>query len=501
MKSRDSNGAKATSTSPKAGRYKAPILSYFPSGLTPRPVQAQVLKELERAWDTHDVFVLNVPTAGGKTAIAQTILAWQDFASYIVPSNLLLDQCRETAPHLAYLYKREAYWCGQNEQSCESAHRKALCDECKTQRACPYRKALERAQRSTSVVCNYWTALAHGLYKNTLIIDEAHQALETLKGLATKRIWQREYNWPNTIRNLEDVHNWLTSLGGAVGEDKKLLKLAKELEATKPSTLVHRTVEDLRGNPTPVLKMIPLDVRDENPILWPYKQVRKIVLMSATIAKPDVDCMGLGNRRVKYLEVDSPIPADQRPITVCPIADMSFKNQDQAVPDVAEWLEQMIEQHEGEKGLVHAPYSLVPKLLEYLDSDRLMYHTKENKDEVYQAWRDSGPEQGMVLLCSGMYEGLDLAYDAARWQVITKVPYPSLADPGIRAKMEEDAEWYAWQTAKTIIQAAGRVCRTPTDFGQTFVVDKSFLRLYNQSRDLFPMWFTDAVTIEEEADV
>ena len=92
-----------------------------------------------------------------------------------------------------------------------------------------------------------------------------------------------------------------------------------------------------------------------------------------------------------------------------------------------------------------------------------------------------------------MYEGIDLPYDAGRWQILAKVPYPSLADPAIKYMASIDEEYYAWETIKTVLQACGRICRTPEDYGVTYIFDKSFERLYNQNNELWPLWFQNSV--------
>jgi len=92
-----------------------------------------------------------------------------------------------------------------------------------------------------------------------------------------------------------------------------------------------------------------------------------------------------------------------------------------------------------------------------------------------------------------MTEGIDLAYERATWQVIAKVSYPTLIDPAVYAKFQQDPDWYQWQAIRGVLQAAGRVCRSKDDFGVTYVIDSAFRRLYEDQPDLFPDWFKEAV--------
>jgi Rad3-related DNA helicase len=126
-----------------------------------------------------------------------------------------------------------------------------------------------------------------------------------------------------------------------------------------------------------------------------------------------------------------------------------------------------------------------------------LFHDQSNKAWALDQFRNAPPESGRVLVASGLYEGIDLPYDMARWQLIGKIPYLSLGDARIAAKAKEYPDWYQWEAIKRVIQAAGRIVRTPTDYGVTYISDTSFARLWDQDgrRDnhLFPNFFKSAL--------
>jgi Rad3-related DNA helicase len=99
------------------------------------------------------------------------------------------------------------------------------------------------------------------------------------------------------------------------------------------------------------------------------------------------------------------------------------------------------------------------------------------------------------MVASGLYEGVDLAGDLGRWQLLLKVPYPSLGDPAIKHKAETSAEWFCWETLRPTLQSMGRICRGPDDQGTSYVLDAAFERLYSSglSFGLIPSWFKSAV--------
>ena len=97
-----------------------------------------------------------------------------------------------------------------------------------------------------------------------------------------------------------------------------------------------------------------------------------------------------------------------------------------------------------------------------------------------------------VLFSPAMIEGIDLADDLSRFQVIVKVPYPVHKNPYVAARMREKG-WYEWQTAMRLIQATGRSVRSADDFAETYIVDSEFGEFRRKSRRLLPSWWLEAV--------
>ena len=71
-------------------------------------------------------------------------------------------------------------------------------------------------------------------------------------------------------------------------------------------------------------------------------------------------------------------------------------------------------------------------------------------------------------------------------------PFPYLGDRQVLAKKELDPEWYTLQTVSTIIQACGRIVRSDTDYGITYILDSDFIPLFEKNPEFFPPWFVGA---------
>lgn len=472
------------------------LLECFPSSLTPRAVQSSVLSQLEKAWSSYDVFVVNLPVASGKSAIAVSIARWQGKTAILTPTNVLVKQYKDEYPALATLGKRDSYACWQTPtRSCEDT--KLACGRTCAGNTCTWSKAIRKAHAFPFGVYNYHTYLAHKLRKEVLVIDEAHNLLPFLQELASQKLWRKDYHYPSNLNTYADLLKWVDELP-AYKLDDKLKRIKADVENVNPQLLLHRTTGRWRDlEEEDVIEILPLTTRDEPPLLWPNK-VKKIVLLSATIGRKDVESLGLDKKRVCYIEGDSPIPVERRPITFIPVADASLKHQEKSVPELARFVEEVLLPQFPEKGLIHATYGLAAELRTLLKSDRFIFHNRNDKSRKYQEFLDSRIEEGRILVASGLYEGIDLPYDAGRWQVLLKIPWPSLGEPAIRHKSESDPEWYAWETVKTVLQAVGRISRKEDDYGESLILDKSFGRLIERWPDLFPNYFKDALTFVGE---
>ena len=464
------------------------ILDSFPGGWKPRQIQINILEQVEQAWDDSDVLVIRAAVAAGKSSVAKCIADWrltQDEPSNIVtPTNLLVSQYLRDFPDLRSLRKVDSYKCFRSTNlTCKQQELKRnLGHRCT---GCTLNKARRELADGVSV-CNTWIYQSNKNWKSNLIVDEAHTLLHHLRSYFAKTKWQHKVGYPQSVKTYQDLVRWFSNNGyeemmQQMGFDSNPAYLIE------PGWKAYGKSKQLKHQ----LKFLPLKVDKKPPVLWPPSRVQKLVLMSATISRKDVEYLGLDRRRVTYIESGSPIDAGRRPIIYEPVGSMAYAYQDQSLAKLAVKLRQLANRHEGESGLVHATYSLARKLRPLLaGDDRFIFHTQADKAAKYAEFRNS---PGRVLVGSGMYEGLDLAHDAGRWQAIAKVPFPSLADPVVSYLSEEDSEYYMWETVKQMTQAFGRICRGPDDWGYTYILDSSFEKLYAGSGDLFPNYVKEAI--------
>jgi len=456
-----------------------------------REGQAELLETLEKNWNNYEVFVIRAPVGFGKSPVAAAIQSWElsrkNGCCILTPNNLLRKQYLDSFSWMKTVKSQDEYWIKEYKMTERQYRQKIYKWGPKDSEYKIDYKAVRR--KGTPVVGNFFTYLAHKLQRHTVIIDEAHSLLGTLQEIAAKRIWKHEYRYPSNAKTVGDLLRWI----GKHPKDSKLQRLKQILESSTTHSICRFETEEHRGLDKQCIKLMPLSLADQTNPFWSGAKVKKIVLMSATIGKMDIQKLGLSSRRVMYIDVDSPIPAERRPILFQPIGNMSMSQQDENIEAMAKDLIELANHH-NTKGFVHAPYSLANKLRKFLVKDsRFIFHNKSNKQKCYDQFYQMPLKSGAVMVGSGMHEGLDLKYEVAEWQAITKVPYPSLADPAMRYLAYSEPDYYNWHVAKELMQASGRICRAPDDEGVTYLLDNQFKLWYSKYNLSLPDWFTEAV--------
>ena len=461
-------------------------------------MQKEVLETLSNNWDLYDVFTIVVPTAGGKTALSKTIMNSLYSVSTITPNNLLVRQFLDEFPDTRTLHKMSSYYCDTWMRPCGQARakQKGFCSGCKCSSDISQAK-----YKDGPGIYNYWIDYAHKLHRKVLIVDEAHNLASTIKEIQAIKIWQHDYHYPNNMVSEEDTQLWISKLDNKKQQHKKIKLLREAVTYKVPTHKMQRSLELFNGKGTErgvpelrdCIKLLPVDISQSPEYFWPRDITKKIILMSATIGPKDIEELGLQRKRVLYIEARSPIDPASRPIIPLDFMSINYQTQVSEIVAISKEIENIASYHPGEKGVVHVSYSLARSLQEHIKYKRFIFHSQSNKKEQYELFRKKSPDSGSVLVASGFYEGIDLPEDLGRWQIIAKIPWQSLISPSIKHLAELDPDWYVWQTAKTTIQACGRICRTPEDYGITYCLDSSFNRLYKDGEHMMPQWFKEAI--------
>ena len=209
------------------------------------------------------------------------------------------------------------------------------------------------------------------------------------------------------------------------------------------------------------------------------------------------ESLGINPDEVAWASLSSTFPVENRPINICPVGSMSLKNIDKTLPLIVKYTGRLMDLYHDKKGLIHCnSYKVGKAIYESLEmtshSTRLIF--PQNADEREQAFIDhTDSKMPTVIISPSMTEGFDFAGKLAEWQIIAKVPFPNMGDKHVCARKDADDDWYKMETIKTIVQACGRIVRSETDQGATYIMDADIIRLIDNYPHFFPKWWMSAV--------
>jgi len=238
-----------------------------------------------------------------------------------------------------------------------------------------------------------------------------------------------------------------------------------------------------------------------------WDRANRFALLSATILDKEAFCrqVGLDPANVAMVDLPHTFPLENRRLYDVTCGRMTTEHRDATLPRMADTIARLMDEHDDEKGLIHChSYAIQDRLAELLKERgkdaRIWTHDSQDRDGTLAAWkRSDGPG---VLLSVKMEEALDLEGDLARWQVLCKAPFPNAGDARVAHRLEQDRwAWYYRTTLRTVIQACGRVVRSPDDYGTTYVADDALLDVFERAGSVMPDWFREQVDDMSTPDI
>lgn len=148
----------------------------------------------------------------------------------------------------------------------------------------------------------------------------------------------------------------------------------------------------------------------------------------------------------------------------------------------------LIEHYKTYKGIIQtASYDLAKEFVKDAPSNLknrlLLYENSLEKTNLIKQHKNS---TNTILIGPSLSEGVDLPGDLCRFIIILKVPYASLSDKLVKAKMKLFPDWYKADASNNIIQGIGRGNRSKDDWCITYIVDGCFGQLYNMTKEQYP---------------
>jgi Rad3-related DNA helicase len=323
------------------------------------------------------------------------------------------------------------------------------------------------------------------------------------------------------IATMEDMEKGMASSPRNVKSDKRDLKISKVLKTKNTDVRVMNLVTDLKQYQLKI--EVFLKEYKENPNnwvlesnwnektkqkelslepIWAYDYLDKYVfsqydmvfLMSGTILNKNLFCQlnGLDVSKAVYYSISSPFPLRNRPIYYMPLGKMSFKSKEDTFKRYIPYIQKLLDKYKNKKGIIHTNSFELAKWIENSIKDpRLIFHDSSNKDEILRMHMES--EEPTVIVSPSMDTGVSFDNDSARFQIIAKVPYPSLASQKNKMRQANNPDWYSWKTVSGLIQMSGRPVRSNMDYADTIIIDGGFGDVIKHSSHFLPDWIQEAI--------
>jgi Rad3-related DNA helicase len=508
--------------------------------------QREALAEIRRAFEAgNDVVLVRAPTGSGKSLLARAICGaartvdeaepkQATGAYYTTPQVSQLDDVASDPllEDLQLIRGKGNYTCILPGEERTPVNRAPCVRErgydCSVKHRCPYfsDRAIASNRAIAAMTLAYFMRTAGSeLFRkrDVCVIDEAHGLVEWAEMYATidleprtVPIWE-DLSVPE-IGSLDRLVRFADSLSSVCARRKDDLLATEELSPEEAANrdrlqeLVRELdwfVKDYRdpGSPTTWVFDQEADrsiaIKPMNPERYlshtVWDRANRFALLSATILSKETFCRGVGldPDRVALVDVGHTFPVERRPLYDVTQGKMTYDERDETIPKVARVLARIMARHDEEKGIVHAhSYAIQNRLADLLSDfgvgDRVRVHDREDRDAALESWKES--EGADVFLSVKMEEALDLKGDLARWQVVCKAPYLNTNDSRVAHRLEQGQwAWYRRAALGTVIQACGRIVRSPEDHGATYLADSSLLELFDRTRGEMPPWFAEQV--------
>ncbi|ERH12731.1 MAG: Rad3-related DNA helicase [halophilic archaeon J07HB67] len=406
--------------------------------------------------------------------------------------------------------------------------------DCSVRHRCPYysaRAVAANREIAATTLAYFMRTAGSELFRqrDVVVIDEAHGLAEWAEMYATIDLSPRTLPvWEDLrVPNVRDADDTLTqtvrfaeSVVGACDRALEELRGRQELsprEASRRDRLAERKselawfVRDARDPESATtwvvdqpdgagggISVVPLEpARYLRHTVWDRGQ--KFALLSATILDKRSFCRGVGldPADVALVEVGHTFPVENRPLFDTTRGKMTYDHRDETTPAVARLCVRLMAAHPDQKGLIHAhSYDIARRLADrFADAGvgpRVRTHGREDRDRQLERWLAADDPE--VFVSVKMEEALDLAGDLCRWQVLCKAPYANTNDSRVARRLADDQwGWYYRTALRTVIQACGRVVRSPDDYGATYLADSSLLELFDRAATDVPPWFQDQI--------
>lgn len=450
------------------------------------------------------------------------------FGAYALTiTKALQDQYKETFDWTGVLKGKSNYQCMVDEEETVDVapclFAEGLKKECWGCNRCPYYNARNEMLKSDFSALNYsmfFSLPEHLKQRSILILDEASELEDQIVNHFTCEVdipflrkvgvelkptpssedrtlmaqWIR-LTICSVQKKLEEYAAYLDS-----NKTKDATFFKKRTEYSKLSRLDQKIVtlaetyfesQYILEKDGATLKFIPLKINVLADRL--FRHADTVILMSATIIDHKNFTKSLGVNEYYYIEAPSLFDPKKSPIYILAKQKLNYKNLQQMLPTLVKQIEGILEEHEGDKGIIHThTQNIANYIRDNLKSNRCLFREEGvNNEQILNLHSTSNSDT--VLVSPSMAYGVDLKGDLAKFQIILKAPWLPTKDVRVEKMMKLDKQWYANKMLCTLVQASGRGSRSANDECQTYILDGTIYDAIARNKNKLPKHFVERI--------
>ena len=368
-----------------------------------------------------------------------------------------------------------------------------LKQNCAKNNICEYYKKKYALPFTSGGILNYDLAFSSGFTGGAVVLDEAHNFIDKVLDfysleIPTKRIFSllKIKDLPNQTNYVDWLKRIKTAaaMRAEMASDSKTRDQCKQI-ADRVSAILQEAC--LPGDFYVDTANEKVQIKPIYPAAMAHKflsRFKKVYFLSATIDVNFAKILGLDPSSTVEFNLESTFPSQNRPIYFpkdIPTVNYSTKfSKDMPALQV---LDAVLDRHKNQRGIIHTSnYRVFSALQIIYGTDRRFTWVEQGANKSV-ALAQHRLQEDSILVSPSMMEGVDLADDLGRFQVIMKLPFPARSEymealnnamPGI----------YEMATRNSLVQAYGRAVRSEDDWAHTYVLDGS-LRFMLESIDSY----------------
>ena len=463
---------------------------------------------------------------GGYTYSAEC-LEEPSFGSFVLTiTKTLQDQYQQLFDDITVLKGKTNYRCDIDDNfdtelaPCTFVPR--IKDQCWSENRCPYYNARNDVLTSTLAALNYkmfFSLPDHVKKKNFIVCDEASELEdEIIRHFSAEVIYEKLDNYDIPYKTLitdnnQRALNWITELVTNILDvlndlTSKATSKTRPVSLSQSEQIKYTYLKNLHRSLTSLISLWSkgeyiIEVDAKRVLITPLKADflsdslfsygEKVVLLSATIIDHKNFARSLGIKDYEYIEVGSNFDPKKSPIYVSSKYKLNYKTLKSALPGICQQIDQILDHHKEDKGIIHThTFEITEFIRSKVNSNRLLIRSTNatNEDILKKHMDDKNPT---VLVSPSLTYGIDLADELARFQIIVKLPFPSLASKRVKQLFETDKDWYENKMLNAIVQASGRATRNKDDYSITYILDGNFVNVIAKSASKLPKHFIERI--------